>query len=146
MFWFLLASSKRLIFWGTSIKAFPLTPLEGTDVIHETHSFLSLYELSLTPFCEICVICEKFKFRLMMTLMMKMIIKCSRMSFTNPLVSIWNYKRDMSSSYILMKNSLTHMQLMNSWGYINNGKILLIYLMLTLVALKQSHYVMSMYV
>jgi hypothetical protein len=61
MFQFLLASSQRLVFWA-SIKAPP--PLEGASAIYETHSFLSLCELSPTPLCKVCVICGKFKFGL----------------------------------------------------------------------------------
>jgi hypothetical protein len=51
-------------FWGTSIKAFSIPPLEGASTIHETYSFLSLCELFPTPLCEVCVICEKSDFGL----------------------------------------------------------------------------------
>jgi hypothetical protein len=51
-------------FLGTSIKGFPLPPLEGAGAIHKTYSFLSLRELSPTPLCKVCVICEKSKFGL----------------------------------------------------------------------------------
>jgi hypothetical protein len=40
------------------------TPLKGVRVTHETHSFLSLWELSLMPLCEVCMIYEKSKFGL----------------------------------------------------------------------------------
>jgi hypothetical protein len=46
--WFPMAS-----FWGASIKAFTLPPLEGAGANHETYSFLSLCELSPTPHYEV---------------------------------------------------------------------------------------------
>jgi hypothetical protein len=49
-------------FYRISIKVFSLPPLEVVGAIHETHSFLSICELSPTPLYEVCVIYEKFKF------------------------------------------------------------------------------------
>jgi hypothetical protein len=39
MFRFLLASFQQLVFGGTSIKTFPLHPLEAAGATHEIHSF-----------------------------------------------------------------------------------------------------------